>query len=349
MRNFFWYFWCFLLLLSCKESAEPDHPESDLCSQIAEDSIISMQGVLAIDSQGEFLFKTNHPSAAEIGSAIYAIPCTEDLKIYVASAYDSYLHLRRMDEQFWVEIQGSYVDSDTTEKFQFLFNFVALLDGVDTLVDHYETEIQKYYRQHNSESNVELELSGSIAYEDEAVLILAFDETLKFGSWHRTNSSLFFLKDEGGLIPVPATLQDRVVLLTDYYEVDLNFPNRVQGVFYQAVDLTGDDRPEYIFHSEASVKTNLEEHYTVYRLNEDLPRLEMTNLSVYSYGTQGECDAVFGDLRKLIVHESDSAMAFIEVSEESSSCVNGQKEVRRESATLYIWDDQKNEFIELKD
>ncbi|MBL4650189.1 MAG: hypothetical protein JKY03_10690 [Aureispira sp.] len=101
---------------------------------IPKDSIISLKGVLNIDSKGAFLFKGINYSDEGRGSATYLIPLDEDLKEYVQSHYDAYLHLRNIEEQFFISIEGKYLTDNlinSTDSTSFLFNFIALMDEND--------------------------------------------------------------------------------------------------------------------------------------------------------------------------------------------------------------------------
>jgi hypothetical protein len=95
------------------------------------DSIITLKGILNINSKGAFLFKGINYANEGRGSASYLIPYDNDLKNYVQSHYDAHLHLRNLDEPFFVLIEGKYLTDNlinSEDSTSFLFNFVALLD-----------------------------------------------------------------------------------------------------------------------------------------------------------------------------------------------------------------------------
>jgi hypothetical protein len=101
---------------------------------IPKDSIINLKGVLSIDSKGAFLFKGMNYSDEGRGSATYLIPHDEGLKEYVQSHYDAYLHLRNIEEQFFILIEGKYLTDnliDSADSNSFLFNFIGLMDESD--------------------------------------------------------------------------------------------------------------------------------------------------------------------------------------------------------------------------
>jgi hypothetical protein len=101
---------------------------------IPKDSIISLKGVLNIDSKGAFLFKGINYSDEGRGSATYLIPHDEGLKECVQSHYDAYLHLRNIEEHFFILIEGKYLTDnliDSADSTSFLFNFIALMDESD--------------------------------------------------------------------------------------------------------------------------------------------------------------------------------------------------------------------------
>jgi hypothetical protein len=103
---------------------------------INQDSIIRLKGVLSISSKGKLLFKGLNYAAENRGSATYLIPEDEDLKTYIESHYDAYLHLRNLKEPFFILIEGNYLTDNlinSKDSTSFLFNFVALLDERDLI------------------------------------------------------------------------------------------------------------------------------------------------------------------------------------------------------------------------
>src|SRR5690606_26045665 len=136
------------------------------------------------------------------------------------------------------------------------------------LVDKALQFIEAYYEQADTaDDHIELELEGEVTYEDDDMLIISFNEILKFGSWHYTQSSLCYAKGVDSLVIVHPYLCDSHLLNADFYERDLNYPNRMEGRFVEAIDLTGDGKNEYIFCSSGEIRTSFEKVYTVYRFN----------------------------------------------------------------------------------
>lgn len=220
----------------------------------------------------------------------------------------------------------------------------------DSLINYYEQAIIDYYCEaDSSEYKVKLEITGKREYEDDSILILTFDEILKFGSWHYSNSSLFFLKNGNSLIPISPSSTDLKILNDDFYERDLLYPNRIHGKFTQKIDLTGDGKSEYIFHSTGSIKTSFEESYNIYQMNPDNQTLELFDLSISSNGIQGECDTTFGELSEFEIIENDSINPIIEIIKIMSTCNDSTFKVENLSRTVsyYVWDEQKNKFINL--
>lgn len=220
----------------------------------------------------------------------------------------------------------------------------------DSLIKFYEQTIINYYN--NSDTNeykVKLEVTGKREYEDDSILILTFDEILKFGSWHYSNSSLCFLKNGGTLTPVPPSLSASKILNDDFYERNIQYPNRIHGTFEQKVDLTGDGEPEYIFRSTCSIKTSFEESYNIYQLDPKNQILALCNLSISSNGIQGECDTTFGTLCEFEIIKNDATYPIIKVKEIISTCNDSTFKVEKSNCTIsyYAWDEQKSKFINL--
>ena len=224
------------------------------------------------------------------------------------------------------------------------------LQKKESLTVFYEKAILDYYKKANTDDyKIELELSGEIAYEDNSVLILSFKEILKFGSWHYTDSSLLFLKDGNKLIPISSSSPNLKLLNDDYYERDIKYQNRIQGIFKERVDLTGDGKPEYIFLASGSIKTSLEEKYSIYHLNTDSKSLVISNLHISSNKTQGECNNTFGTVRKYKIIKMKSSLPIIEVNEIQSICDYSLSKVKELSSksSYYQWNKQKKVFEEV--
>lgn len=245
---------------------------------------------------------------------------------------------------------GSCLDKNDNKNQYEQFSNENIDDSNDSLVHYYEQTILDYYSESDTnEYKIPFEVTGKVEYVDDSILILTFNEILKFGSWHYTNSSLFFIKDGNQLIPISSNLSELRILSDDYYERDIQYPNRIHGKFKQRIDLTGDGEPEYIFHSKGSIRTGFEESYNFYRLNLSNNKLELMNLSIISNGIQGECDSTFGELREFKIIENDSINPIIEIKKTISSCNNNTITVEGLSPTFsyYVWNGEENKFIEL--
>lgn len=220
----------------------------------------------------------------------------------------------------------------------------------DSLIKSYEQIIINYYNHSDTnEYKVKLEVTGKREYEDDSILILTFDEILKFGSWHYSNSSLCFLKDEGALTPVLPSVSASKILNDDFYERNIQYPNRIHGTFEQKVDLTGDGKPEYIFRSTGSIKTSFEESYNIYQLDTKNRTLALCNLSISSNGIQGECDTTFGTLCEFEIIKNDAIYPIIKIKETISACNDSTFKVEKLNCNIsyYAWDEQKSKFINL--
>jgi len=220
----------------------------------------------------------------------------------------------------------------------------------DSLVDFYSQMIHNYYASNNNDAaDIELNLDGKIGYENDSLLILTFNETLKYGSWHRTNSSLCFKKKGNALIPIKvAPKKERV--LTDYYQSDLFYPNRMEGELFQVVDLTGDGQPEYIFHETGSIRTNFEEFYSVYHFNAAKNSLKRDDFSVFATGVQGNCNGTYGDLVEFKIIEKSSKIG-IKIKKTKTECNSEtiKVELMSQTTSFYVWNQKQRRFIKQAD
>ncbi|PKP05054.1 MAG: hypothetical protein CVU11_02610 [Bacteroidetes bacterium HGW-Bacteroidetes-6] len=219
----------------------------------------------------------------------------------------------------------------------------------DSLVEIYTHTILEYYNNSNNiEQEIELAITGKRDYEDDSILILSFDEILKFGSWHYTNSSLCFRKNGRELIPIRPS-SDEKTLLNDFFQREMNYPNRIDGSIYQIIDLTGDGNPEFIFRSEGMVRDNFEERYNIYQLNVSNRTLEREKLLISSRGIQLSYPIIYGESREYKIIENDSTNPIIVIKEVISELDYSQDKVNELSCTFsyYVWDDRENQFVKL--
>lgn len=124
-----------LFIVSSCQNFKTENNQESLCDQMNEDSLVFLKGTLNINSKDTIVFenidKKNHWQRK-----IHLIPCSNDLKDYILSMYDSYLYLKNFDEKFWVSVEGKFLTSDTLESpQQFLFHFVALIDELEAITD----------------------------------------------------------------------------------------------------------------------------------------------------------------------------------------------------------------------
>jgi hypothetical protein len=126
-----------IILISCNTPQKQVEKDIYYPNQsIHQDSILSLKGTLSINSKGALLFKGLNYAAEGRGSATYLIPQDAQLKKYVESHYDAYLHLKNLKEPFFILIQGKYLTDNllhSEDSTSFLFNFVALLDERDLI------------------------------------------------------------------------------------------------------------------------------------------------------------------------------------------------------------------------
>lgn len=132
MNNFYGFIFLCICLLSCTtNTSHPPKLPSYSKESIHPDSMITLRGILHVNSKGAFLFKGRNHASEGRGSATYLIPHNEDLKTYIERHYDAHLHLKDLDEPFLVLIEGNYLTDNLVnaqDSTSFLFNFVALID-----------------------------------------------------------------------------------------------------------------------------------------------------------------------------------------------------------------------------
>ena len=220
----------------------------------------------------------------------------------------------------------------------------------DSIVIHYEQLISDYYKKMDSNDyEIVLQIDGRKEYEDDAVLILTFNEVLEYGSWHYTESSLFFLKKDTQLLPIAPSTADLKILNEDFHEKALQYPNRISGQFKEKIDLTGDGIPEYIFYSTGIIRTNIEEAQHVYQLNLEQQRLEITNVSTSGNGFVGECDTTIGQLSDFNFIQTNSTCPIIEVKTVEKICMDSilKAQTIDSSKSYYQWNPQSSRFEKL--
>lgn len=216
----------------------------------------------------------------------------------------------------------------------------------DSLVDFYTQVIYKHYNDTNTDDyKVELDLEGKREYEDDSILILTFDEILKYGSWHYTDASLCFFKNGSELIPIAPTVEGKQ-LTNDFFEREIQYPNRINGVIKELIDLTGDGIPEYIFYSYALFRDNFDERYDIYQLNSDNHTLERLDLSISSNGILGGSDGDYGELRDYKIIGNDSRNPIIEINEVINKPNDSTFEVEKISNifSYFTWDNHAGRF-----
>ncbi len=109
--------------------------QKSLCDQINEDSLVTLNGTLNIDSKDKIVFE-NIDERNGLHRKIHLIPCSNNLKDYIFKSYDAYLYLKNFDEKFWVRVDGKFLANEAPEaRPQFLFNFVALIDELEAKTD----------------------------------------------------------------------------------------------------------------------------------------------------------------------------------------------------------------------
>jgi hypothetical protein len=220
----------------------------------------------------------------------------------------------------------------------------------DERLAFYEQEIKEYYQQQYTESDIpiELGLSGTIGYEDEQILILHFDEILEFGSWHYTNSALFFMKQGERLVRVKTpTIKDK--LLADFYQRKMQYPNRIEGRLHQHFDLTGDGIKEYIFYATGMVRTNVEDAYHIYQLDTRTQELKLMNLYTKGSFVEGECESAYGMQEELKVIEQDSfVLPIIKLKRLQTICIDSVSQVDTINVDYEYYQWKGQEFLRIE-
>jgi len=137
VNKFYVILFMLFFISSCQQSIEgrPGEIHSSLCDQLNEDSLVTLNGTLNINSKDILVFE-NGDKRNEWQRKIHLIPCSSNLEDYIFNAYDAYLYLKNVDEKFWVSVEGQFLTTDTlASPQQFLFHFVALIDELEAITD----------------------------------------------------------------------------------------------------------------------------------------------------------------------------------------------------------------------
>jgi hypothetical protein len=125
------------IVASCQNAStkKVSDRQKSLCDQINEDSLVTLNGTLIINSKDTIVFE-NFDQRNGLHRKIHLIPCSKNLKEYIFKSYDAYIYLKNFDEKFWVRVDGKFLANEAPEsRPQFLFNFVALIDELEAKTD----------------------------------------------------------------------------------------------------------------------------------------------------------------------------------------------------------------------
>ena len=122
--------------LACSEKKDiKNNYPIELCEQLNNDSLQTLKGTININSKNDIVFDDSK-NRNQWQKKTHLIPCSNDLKNYIMSAYDSYLYLKKFDEKFWVSVEGKYTTPNTLDNLpKFIFHFVALINEQEAITD----------------------------------------------------------------------------------------------------------------------------------------------------------------------------------------------------------------------
>lgn len=129
----------FGMFLSCSEKGDSKtefSTKNDCGTLYMEKNYQTLTGTLIIDTKGEFLFKSISDDTLGIFAPTFLVPCSESLKEYIEGQYIGFASVRKLEEEFWITVTGSYLnlesyknqDSDFV-RLEFLFDNVSLVEN----------------------------------------------------------------------------------------------------------------------------------------------------------------------------------------------------------------------------
>ena len=224
-----------------------------------------------------------------------------------------------------------------------------IIDTKDSIVECSLAQIKQHYYefQQQEQYKIELELVGERTFENDSILILSFDETIKFGSWSYNNSSLIFHKAGNQLLPI----KPDIILEKEFADSldEINYPNRIRGKFDKSIDLTGDGIPEYLFKQRNTHRDFVAETTHIYKIDLQKNKVHQVNLKSFSRGFIFAEDTLDGDNEKLEIIKSNQNELLIQIKHITTKRNSlGTLDVIADKLTYYKYNTKAQKFIEIK-
>lgn len=214
----------------------------------------------------------------------------------------------------------------------------------DSLIKACEKHIVDSYHLNigDEEFGKDIQVKGSVTFENEDYLILGFEEIIEYGSWNYTSSSMFFNKSRGNLELMNVdSKKDEKWEIT----INLNYKGRVNGILEKQAMLNGNDLNDIIMFTSQTFRTNESNWQNIYELDLENNKLRLFDLSTHSMITVGECEGSFGTIQKLNILDTKSDLPILEIQNIESECIEGQVKVNEIPNTQFQWDPNMLEFL----
>ncbi|MCB0477313.1 MAG: hypothetical protein KDC84_04075 [Crocinitomicaceae bacterium] len=218
----------------------------------------------------------------------------------------------------------------------------------DSLIQACESFIIDTYKSNIGEDDFgkDIQVKGSVSFENDAFLVLQFEEIIEYGSWMYSSSSMFFNKSRGRLEKVKVDSK-----MDPNWEVTKNlyYMGRVNGDVQSRVMLNGDDLPDFIMSCSQSFRTNESIWENIYELDLKNNYLKMYDLSTSSSVIRGDCEGgEYGNQRRFKIKDTKSDLPIIEIVVSESECLEGEVQVEERPSMEYQWDPNQKKFMKIR-
>lgn len=218
----------------------------------------------------------------------------------------------------------------------------------DSLIKVYEDYIVNFYKSQLAPEETfgsEIRIKGSLAFEDETLLILSFEEIIEFGSWQYSSSSIF-LNKSGNTLRMVTGLP--MVGPNGTNSENILYPGRVNGVFVKRTQLNGNENPDFIMESSVMYRTTEGITQRIYEFDAKSNTLKQFEIAAYSEITNGECSGAFGSKEELKVVDTKSDLPLLQIQKTISECLEDKAVIVKETHRQFQWDPAGNQFLEIK-
>lgn len=218
----------------------------------------------------------------------------------------------------------------------------------DSLIKVYEDYIVNFYKSQLAPDETfgsEIRIKGSLAFEDENLVILSFEEIIEFGSWQYSSSSIF-LNKIGNTLRMVTGLP--MVGPNGTNSENILYPGRVNGVFVKRTQLNGNENPDFIMESSVMYRTTEGITQRIYEFDAKSNTLKQFEIAAYSEITNGECNGAFGSKEELKVIDTKSDLPLLQIQKTISECLEDKVVIVKETHRQFQWDPAGNQFLEIK-